>query len=46
MKKILIIEDEELLRTNTAQILKFEDFSTIEANNGLVGIQLAKGNLD
>lgn len=42
MKKILIIEDEELLRANTVQILKFEDFSTVEANNGCTGIQLAK----
>lgn len=42
MIKILVIEDEVLLRANTVQILTFEDFYTIEAENGLLGVQLAQ----
>ena len=42
MIKILVIEDEVLLRANTVQILSFEDFHTIEAENGLLGVQLAQ----
>jgi diguanylate cyclase (GGDEF)-like protein len=42
MTKILVIEDEELLRANTIQILEFEDFHAIAAENGLMGLQLAQ----
>ena len=45
MKKILVIEDEDLLRANTVQILELEDFITIEANNGFLGIKLAQEHL-
>lgn len=45
MKKILVIEDEETLRTNIVQILELEDFLTIEANNGFLGIKLAQEHL-
>lgn len=45
MIKILVIEDEVLLRANTVQILSFEDFHTIEAENGLLGVQLAQEHL-
>ncbi|WP_009630924.1 response regulator transcription factor [Synechocystis sp. PCC 7509] len=45
MMKILVIEDEVLLRANTVQILSFEDFHTIEAENGLLGVQLAQEQL-
>lgn len=45
MKKILVIEDEELLRANIVQILELEDFVTIEANNGFLGIKLAQEHL-
>ena len=45
MKKILVIEDEETLRTNIVQILELEDFVTIEANNGFLGIKLAQKHL-
>ncbi len=45
MIKILVIEDEVLLRANTVQILAFEDFHTIEAENGLLGVQLAQEQL-
>lgn len=42
MTKILVIEDEQLLRTNTIQVLEFEDFDAIGAENGLVGVRLAQ----
>ena len=45
MKKILVIEDEGTLRTNIVQILELEDFVTIEANNGFLGIKLAQEHL-
>ncbi|PSB34805.1 EAL domain-containing response regulator [Chlorogloea sp. CCALA 695] len=45
MKKILVIEDEEPLRTNIVQILELENFVTIEANNGFLGIELAQKHL-
>jgi len=45
MTRILVIEDEKVLRTNTLQILKFEDFDTLEAENGLIGIQIAREQL-
>ncbi len=45
MKKILVIEDEELLRANIVQILEFEGFVIIEANNGFLGIKLAQEHL-
>ncbi|MUL38594.1 EAL domain-containing response regulator [Gloeocapsopsis dulcis] len=45
MTKILVIEDEAILRANTIQILEFEDFQTIEAENGLIGVQLAQKEL-
>ncbi len=41
MKKILVIEDEEQIRDNIQEILELEEFETIAASNGLVGIQLA-----
>lgn len=45
MTKILVIEDEAILRANTLQILEFEYFQTIEAENGLIGVQLAQQEL-
>jgi CheY-like chemotaxis protein len=45
MKKILVIEDDELIRANTIKILHFEDFATLEARNGLIGLQLAQEQL-
>lgn len=42
MIKILVIEDEVLLRANTVQILEFEDFHVIPAEDGFVGVQLAQ----
>ena len=45
MSKILVIEDEDDIRSNICEMLGAEDFSVIGAENGLVGIQLAKEEL-
>ncbi|QLE55631.1 EAL domain-containing response regulator [Nostoc sp. TCL26-01] len=41
MIKILVIEDEESVRENILDLLAAEDFSTIAAANGKIGINLA-----
>jgi len=41
MKTILIIEDNRDIRESTAEILRLADFQVLEANNGLVGVELA-----
>jgi diguanylate cyclase (GGDEF)-like protein len=42
MKKILIIEDEEMIRINLKELLEVEDFEVWEAENGEEGIKLAQ----
>jgi len=42
MKKILVIEDEPEMRRNLLTILKLEKYQPIGAENGRVGVQLAK----
>ncbi|MCC5646789.1 EAL domain-containing response regulator [Nostoc sp. CHAB 5824] len=41
MPKILIIEDEEAVRENILDLLEAEDFETIAAANGIIGVHLA-----
>jgi len=41
MPKILIIEDEESVRENILDLLEAEDFETIAAANGKIGLDLA-----
>lgn len=41
MPKILVVEDEKPLRENIITTLKYEGFEVIEAENGLIGLQLA-----
>ena len=41
MTKILVIEDEELIRENIVELLEAEDFEVLDADNGNVGVQLA-----
>lgn len=41
-KKILVIEDNAQVRDNIQEILELEDFETIAAENGAIGLQLAK----
>ncbi len=42
MKKILIIEDEEFVRENILELLDAEGFEVIGAENGSIGVNLAK----
>ncbi|NJM72346.1 MAG: EAL domain-containing response regulator [Scytonema sp. RU_4_4] len=41
MTKILVIEDEKLVRENIIDLLAAEDFDTIAAANGRIGVELA-----
>lgn len=41
-KKILLIEDDALLRENTAELLELYDYEVIKASNGRLGIEKAK----
>jgi DNA-binding NarL/FixJ family response regulator len=42
MKTILVIEDEPEMRRNLTTVLRFENFRSLTAENGLVGVNLAK----
>lgn len=44
-KKILVIEDEELLRTSIVELLELEDYEALGACNGEEGIVIAKRDL-
>jgi DNA-binding response OmpR family regulator len=39
MKKILIIDDDKILRENTCDFLEEEGYNVISAENGLIGLQ-------
>lgn len=45
MNKILVIEDEEIVRSNIVEILESGDFEAIGAENGRRGIEIAVKNL-
>lgn len=45
MKNVLIIEDETVLRKGVVDILSFEGFSVLEAENGIIGVQKVLENL-
>jgi DNA-binding response OmpR family regulator len=42
MKKILVIEDEPEMRRNLTTLLRLEEFHPLAAENGRVGVMLAK----
>lgn len=42
MEKILLIEDNEALRENTAEILTLANFEVIIAENGRIGVEMAR----
>ena len=42
MKKILVIEDDNSIRSNIIELLNEEGFDTFEAKNGRIGISLGK----
>ena len=44
MKKILLIEDNEEIRNNTAEILELSNYEVIAAENGKVGVEKAIEN--
>ncbi len=44
MKKILLIEDDIVLRENTAELLELSGYKAITASNGKTGVKLAKKN--
>ncbi|MBU3821749.1 response regulator [Flavobacteriaceae bacterium XHP0103] len=45
MKKVLLIEDDVILRENTAELLELSDYNVITAPNGKVGLEIAKKSL-
>jgi two-component system, sensor histidine kinase and response regulator len=42
MTRILIIEDDPNIRHNISEILTYEGFAILEAENGLIGLQVAR----
>ena len=44
MKKILLIEDNDDIRNNIAEILELSNYSVIAAENGITGIEQAMQN--
>jgi Osmosensitive K+ channel histidine kinase len=47
MTKILVIENEELIRESILELLEIEEFETLSAENGKIGLQVAqKSNPD
>jgi len=42
MKKILVIEDEPEMRRNITSLLRFKEYQAIAAENGRVGVELAR----
>ncbi len=45
MKKVLLIEDDAVLRENTAELLELSGYTIITAPNGKIGVEMAKDNL-
>ncbi|WP_394749376.1 response regulator [Spongiimicrobium salis] len=45
MKKILLIEDDTVLRENTAELLELNNYELLTASNGKIGIAQAKEHL-
>jgi len=42
MKKVLLIEDDRILRENTAELLELSDYEVITASQGKIGVEMAK----
>lgn len=45
MKKVLFIEDDTVVRENTAELLELADYEVVTASNGKSGVELAKQEL-
>jgi len=44
MKKILLIEDDTILRENTAELLELSNYKVLKAAHGKLGVEMAKRN--
>jgi len=44
MKTVLLIEDDEVLRGCTAELLELSNYKVVKASNGKIGVELAKKN--
>lgn len=42
MKRILVVDDDEQLRANLVEVLRYEGYETIEAQDGQTGIDQAQ----
>lgn len=42
MKKVLLIEDDIVLRENTSELLELSDYEVVNAPNGKIGVETAK----
>ncbi|MEO9572255.1 MAG: response regulator [Polaribacter sp.] len=42
MKKILLIEDDAVLRENTTELLELSNYQVVNAANGVIGVKVAK----
>ena len=42
MKKVLLIEDDTVVRENTAELLELSNYSVLTASNGKIGVEIAK----
>jgi len=45
MKKILLIEDNEAMRENTAEMLELANYKVVTAANGKIGVEMAKSEM-
>ena len=45
MKKILLIEDDVVLRENTTELLELSNYQVVNAANGVLGVKVAKETL-
>lgn len=45
MKKVLLIEDDAVLRENTAELLELSDYEVMTAPNGKIGVNQAKKSI-
>ncbi|GGW71662.1 CRP-like cAMP-binding protein [Winogradskyella epiphytica] len=45
MTNILLIEDDTILRENTAELLEFSNYKVLTASNGKIGVEMAKTHL-
>ncbi len=45
MKKVLLIEDDTVLRENTAELLELSNYEVLTAPNGMEGVALAKSEI-